>query len=166
MAIREDQIASQGSFGAVPIFAGTLLITLIAMFVSIPIGLTSAIYLSEYASPSIRTIIKPLLEILAGVPTVVAYKLNPITFIIAKVLYKPKFISLVNISAEVELMPEFLQKDVNSNTLSKALSLYIQNDELRDKISKKLTHQIIRMRPKGKLGNNLAAEKILEFVKN
>jgi phosphate transport system permease protein len=71
MAIREDQIASQGSFGAVPIFAGTLLITLIAMFVSIPIGLTSAIYLSEYASPSIRTIIKPLLEILAGVPTVV-----------------------------------------------------------------------------------------------
>ena len=103
---------------------------------------------------------------LAGVPTVVAYKLNPITFIIAKVLYKPKFISLVNISAEVELMPEFLQKDVNSNTLSKALSLYIQNDELRDKISKKLTHQIIRMRPKSKLGNNLAAEKILEFVKN
>ncbi len=46
-------------------------------------------------------------------------------------------------------MPEFLQKDVNSNTLSKALSLYIQNDELRDKISKKINHQIIKMRPKG-----------------
>ena len=103
---------------------------------------------------------------LAGVPTVVAYRLNPITFIIAKVLYKPKYISLINISAAMELMPEFLQKDVNSNTLSKALSVYIQNDELRDKISKKLTHQIIKMRPKGKLGYNLAAEKIIEFVRN
>lgn len=71
MAIREDQVASQGSFGAVPIFAGTLLITLIAMFVSIPIGLTSAIYLSEYASNNTRSIIKPVLEVLAGVPTVV-----------------------------------------------------------------------------------------------
>jgi lipid-A-disaccharide synthase len=103
---------------------------------------------------------------LAGVPTVVAYRLNPITFIIAKFLYKLRYISLVNISAEAELMPEFLQKDVNSNTLSKALSLYIQNEELRDRISAKLSHQIIRMRPKSKLGNNLAAEKILEFVKN
>jgi len=103
---------------------------------------------------------------LAGVPTVVAYRLNPITFIIAKFLYKLRYISLVNISAEAELMPEFLQKDVNSNTLSKALRLYIQNEELRDKISEKLSHQIIRMRPKSKLGNNLAAEKILEFVKN
>ena len=103
---------------------------------------------------------------LAGVPTVVAYKLNPITFIIAKILYKPKYISLVNISAGKELMPEFLQKDVNSNTLSKALNLYIQNDGLREKLSKKIYHQIAKMRPKGKLGNNLAAEKILNFIDN
>ena len=103
---------------------------------------------------------------LAGVPTVVAYKLNPITFIIAKILYKPKYISLVNISAGEELMPEFLQKDVNSNTLSKALNLYIQNDGLREKLSKKIYHQIAKMRPKGKLGNNLAAEKILDFIDN
>ena len=103
---------------------------------------------------------------LAGVPTVVAYRLNPITFIIAKILYKPKYISLVNISAEEELMPEFLQKDVNSNTLSKAINLYIQNDGLREKVSKKIYHQIAKMRPKGKLGNNLAAETILELIDN
>ena len=63
-------------------------------------------------------------------------------------------------------MPEFLQKDVNSNTLSKALNLYIQNDGLREKLSKKIYHQIAKMRPKGKLGNNLAAEKILDFIDN
>ena len=103
---------------------------------------------------------------LARVPTVVAYRLNPITFIIAKILYKPKYISLVNISAEEELMPEFLQKDVNSNTLSEAINLYIQNDGLREKVSKKIYHQIVKMRPKGKLGNNLAAETILELIDN
>lgn len=103
---------------------------------------------------------------LASVPTVVAYRLNPITFIIAKILYKPKYISLVNISADEELMPEFLQKDVNSNTLSKAINLYIQNDGLREKVSKKIYHQIAKMRPKGRLGNNLAAETILELIDN
>lgn len=103
---------------------------------------------------------------LAGVPTVVAYRLNPITFIIAKILYKPKYISLVNISAEEELMPEFLQKDVNSDTLSKAINLYIQNDRLREKVSQKIYHQITKMRPEGKLGNNLAAETILKLIDN
>ncbi len=70
-AIREDQIGSSGAFGAVPLFTGTLLITLIAMLVALPIGLFSAIYMAEFASPRIRNTIKPILEILAGVPTVV-----------------------------------------------------------------------------------------------
>ncbi len=70
-AIREDQSGSSGAFGAIPVFAGTMLIALIAMMVAIPIGLMSAIYLSEYASNKFRTIAKPLLEILAGIPTVV-----------------------------------------------------------------------------------------------
>ena len=70
-AIREDQIGSSGAFGAVPLFTGTLLITLIAMLVALPIGLFSAIYMAEFASPRIRNTIKPVLEILAGVPTVV-----------------------------------------------------------------------------------------------
>lgn len=58
-------------FGALPIFAGTLMITLIALLVAIPAGIGSAIYMSEYASRSHRDILKPLLEILAGIPTVV-----------------------------------------------------------------------------------------------
>jgi phosphate transport system permease protein len=70
-AIREDQVASAGAFGAVPLFAGTLLISGIAMLVAVPVGLMSAIYLSEYASRRFRAYAKPLLEILAGIPTVV-----------------------------------------------------------------------------------------------
>lgn len=70
-AIRSDQVGSSGAFGAVPLFAGTLLITLIAMTVAVPIGLMSAIYLTEYAHPKFRATAKPLLEILAGIPTVV-----------------------------------------------------------------------------------------------
>ncbi|WP_033067881.1 phosphate ABC transporter permease subunit PstC [Thalassospira australica] len=70
-AIRDDQVASEGAFGAIPLFAGTLLITLIAMCVAVPIGLFSAIYMGEYASPKFRAVAKPALEILAGVPTVV-----------------------------------------------------------------------------------------------
>ncbi|MCC7202059.1 MAG: phosphate ABC transporter permease subunit PstC [Nitrospirae bacterium] len=58
-------------FGILPLFAGTLLTTIIAVAVAIPIGLTSAIYLSEYASDRVRTMVKPALEILAAVPTVV-----------------------------------------------------------------------------------------------
>ncbi len=58
-------------FGAVPIFAGTFVITIIALFVAIPIGLGSAIYMSEYASSRTRDYIKPILEVLAGIPTVV-----------------------------------------------------------------------------------------------
>ncbi len=71
IAIRADQVAGQGAFGAVPVFVGTLLIAVLAMCVAVPVGLFSAIYLSEYADVRIRAIIKPILEILAGVPTVV-----------------------------------------------------------------------------------------------
>ena len=70
-AIRADQVGSSGSFGAVPLFTGTLLITAISMFVAVPVGLMTAIYLAEYSSSRIRAITKPILEILAGIPTVV-----------------------------------------------------------------------------------------------
>jgi len=70
-AIREDQVGSSGAFGAVPLFVGTLLISFIAMLVAVPVGLMSAIYLSEYASRRLRAIAKPALELLAGIPTVV-----------------------------------------------------------------------------------------------
>lgn len=71
MAIRADQVGSSGAFGAVPVFVGTALISAIAMIVAVPIGLMAAIYLSEYAGRKFRTITKPLMEILAGIPTVV-----------------------------------------------------------------------------------------------
>jgi len=71
IAIRADQVGSSGAFGAVPVFAGTLMITLIAMLVAVPVGLMSAIYLSEYAGARVRATAKPALEILAGIPTVV-----------------------------------------------------------------------------------------------
>lgn len=70
-AIRADQTGSSGAFGMVPLFAGTLLISGIAMLVAVPIGLMSALYLSEYASPKFRATAKPALEVLAGIPTVV-----------------------------------------------------------------------------------------------
>ena len=71
IAIRADQVGSSGAFGAVPVFAGTLMITLIAMLVAVPVGLMSAIYLSEYAGARVRALAKPALEVLAGIPTVV-----------------------------------------------------------------------------------------------
>ncbi len=70
-ALRDDQVGASGAFGAVPLFLGTLVITVIAMCVAVPIGLFSAVYMSEYASPRFRAVIKPTLEILAGIPTVV-----------------------------------------------------------------------------------------------
>ncbi len=70
-ALRADQAASEGAFGAVPLFTGTLLISAIAMLVAVPVGLMSAIYLAEYAHSKVRAVAKPTLEILAGVPTVV-----------------------------------------------------------------------------------------------
>ncbi|ODS00455.1 phosphate ABC transporter permease [Methyloceanibacter superfactus] len=69
--IREGQVTGGGAFGAIPVFTGTLLIALIAMAVATPIGLYSAIYLTEYAHPKVRAVIKPVLELLAGIPTVV-----------------------------------------------------------------------------------------------
>lgn len=71
IALRADQAGSSGGFGAIPLFTGTLLIAVIAMAVAAPVGLLSAIYLSEYAPRNVRNVIKPVLEILAGIPTVV-----------------------------------------------------------------------------------------------
>ena len=71
-AIRADQAGSSGAFGSIPLLWGTFFIgAIIAMIVAIPLGLMSAIYLTQYAPPGLRSWLKPILEILAGVPTVV-----------------------------------------------------------------------------------------------
>ncbi|MDP4529244.1 phosphate ABC transporter permease subunit PstC [Alkalimonas delamerensis] len=61
----------QGSFGMLPLLAGTFMIACIAMLVAIPLGLLAAIYLAEYASPKLRATAKPIIEVLAGIPTIV-----------------------------------------------------------------------------------------------
>ena len=70
-ALRSDQAGASGSFGAVPLFAGTFLVMLVSMVVALPVGLFAAIYMAEYAKKRTRNILKPMLEILAGIPTVV-----------------------------------------------------------------------------------------------
>lgn len=71
MPIRADQIAAEGAFGWLPVILGTIVITCVAIFIAVPVGLMSAIYLNEFASRRFRAIAKPILEILAGIPTVV-----------------------------------------------------------------------------------------------
>jgi phosphate transport system permease protein len=71
---------SKGTYGILPLVSGTLRVTLIAIIVAVPIGLSSAVYLSEYASDRSRRIIKPILEVLAGIPTIV-YGFFALTFV-------------------------------------------------------------------------------------
>lgn len=84
-------------FGVLPLVSGTLWITLIALVVSLPLGLMSAIYLSEYATPRLRDVIKPALELLAGVPTIV-YGFFAVTFLRPEIL-KPIFPTIGPFSA-------------------------------------------------------------------
>ncbi len=97
-AIRADQVGAQGQFGAVPLITGTLLISAIAMAIATPLGLASAIYLAEYASKRVRDIVKPLLEILAGIPTVVYGFFAALTI--------APFIRMVGSNAGVEVSSE------------------------------------------------------------
>ena len=69
--IREDQVAASGAFGWIPVLIGTLVVTVVALTVAVPTGLFAAVYLNEFAHQSFRVFAKPILEILAGVPTVV-----------------------------------------------------------------------------------------------
>lgn len=69
--IRDDQVAAEGAFGWIPVILGTIVITVVALVIAVPVGLMSAIYLNEFANKTFRGIAKPILEILAGVPTVV-----------------------------------------------------------------------------------------------
>jgi phosphate transport system permease protein len=71
---------TQGSYGILPLISGTLRVTVIAIIVAVPIGLASAIFLSEYASDRTRRVIKPILEVLAGIPTIV-YGFFALTFV-------------------------------------------------------------------------------------
>ena len=69
--LREGQVAAEGAFGWIPVLTGTIVVTMVALTVAVPVGLFSAMYLHEFAGHRFRRVAKPLLEILAGVPTVV-----------------------------------------------------------------------------------------------
>jgi phosphate transport system permease protein len=71
IAIRADQVAGQGAFGVIPVILGSVVIMFIALVVAVPVGLLSGIYLNEFASRRFRSMAKPVLEVLAGVPTIV-----------------------------------------------------------------------------------------------
>lgn len=71
IAIRADQVAGQGAFGMIPVLFGTLVISALAMAVAVPTGILSAVYLTEYAGERFRAVVKPMLEVLAGIPTIV-----------------------------------------------------------------------------------------------
>ena len=95
---RADASAAQAKFGAVPIFAGTFYITIMAMILAVPVGLMSAIFMSEYATPKLRGQLKPFLEILAGIPTVVYGFFAALTIAPAVV----KFFALFGIEAQYQ----------------------------------------------------------------
>lgn len=76
---------NQQAWGVLPLVSATLMVTLLSMLIAVPVGLMSAIYLSEYASPRMRSILKPILELLAGIPTII-YGFFALTFITPEVL--------------------------------------------------------------------------------
>jgi len=100
----------------------------------------------------------------AGVPTIVSYILNKTTWAIVKRLYKPDFVSLVNISAERELMPEFLQDEVTGENLANAASVFLDDPDLRERRSQALVRQTHIMRGNGGLASVQAAEHVLEIL--
>ncbi len=100
----------------------------------------------------------------AGIPTVVAYKLNALTYFAAKRLYKPNYISIVNIAADEVLMPEFIQGDVNGDTLSREIETYLNDMELRAAMSKRLIDQTNKMHGKGGSASQRAAQTVLSLI--
>ena len=99
-----------------------------------------------------------------GVPSVVSYRLNGLTYMAAKRLYKPSYISIVNIAADDELMPEFIQGDVTGEALSAAVAAYLDNPNLREESSRKLIAQTDAMKGKGGSASERAAFTVLDII--
>ncbi len=102
----------------------------------------------------------------AGVPTVVAYRLNTLTYLIAKRLFKPAYISIVNIAADAALMPEFMQDDCTGENLAAAALAYLHNEEKREQASRALLAQTAKMRgDKTRSSSARAARAVLDLLK-
>ena len=100
----------------------------------------------------------------AGVPSVVAYRLNGLTYAVAKRLYKPDYISIVNIAADKALMPEFVQGEVTGETLALAITRYLSDSDLRVAAGAALIAQTEAMKGKGGSASERAALTILDII--
>lgn len=89
-----------GEFGIIPLASSTIITSVVAMCVAVPLGLAAAIYLSEYATPRIRNVVKPVLEILAGIPTVV-YGYFALTFMtpVLRAIFGTQNVSIYNMAS-------------------------------------------------------------------
>jgi len=106
-------------FGVLPLVAGTLLITVGAAFISIPVGLCSAIYLSEYANPKVRKVLKPALEILAGIPSIVYgyFALTSITPVLQRFIPSTQIFNALSGSIAVGIMTIPLVSSLSEDAL-------------------------------------------------
>ncbi len=100
----------------------------------------------------------------AGVPTVVGYRLSGLTYFVAGRLYKPNYISLVNIAADKPLMPEFVQGDCSGENLASGIQSFMEDPEKRHSISDSLKEQTDRMKGSGGLASARAAETVLSLI--
>lgn len=107
------------SFGVLPLISGTLLITLISALISIPIGLMTAIYLSEYANRRVRQIIKPILEVLSGIPSIVFgyFALTLITPVLQSIMPKTEIFNALSASIAVGVMTIPLVSSLSEDAL-------------------------------------------------
>lgn len=98
--------AEHGQFGVVPLLVGTFMIVVISLIIAMPLGLGAAIYMSEYASYKVRRVVKPMLELLAGIPSVVygLFALKYITPVIQSVLPQTSIFNALSASIAVGIM--------------------------------------------------------------
>lgn len=110
---------SEPSFGVLPLVFGTLLITLISAMISIPVGLFTAIYLSEYANRKVRQIIKPILEVLAGIPSIVFgyFALTSITPVLKGIIPNTEIFNALSAGIAVGIMTIPLVSSLSEDAL-------------------------------------------------
>ena len=101
----------------------------------------------------------------AGVPTVVAYRLKALTYIAAKRLYKPDYISIINIAAGQALMPEYIQGDVTGDNLCADIQSYLDDSERRISTSQHLIKASDKLKGKGGLASERAALAVLDILR-
>lgn len=126
-------LAKEPSFGILPLITGTIFTSIIAMFVAIPVGLSAAIYLSQFATPNMRKVLKPILEVLAGIPTIVygffAYSvvtpilMNIIPDLGAKNVLSPGLVMGIMITPMVASLSEDAMNSVPNQMIDGALGL-------------------------------------------